>query len=969
MLRCHDQVNAMKSDKSLRELIAHSPGVFDATAVERVRDALGSTYQHLQDNERCLVDGVAGCSPYLSRLILRNPGSLHDILHTPPSVAMVSACDAARAITQLSDQPAQMAGLRRAKDQAALTVALADISGAWDVMTATRAISEFADASLGAAFDAAANRLAEDTKTTGICVLAMGKHGAHELNYSSDIDIVVLFDPVRMGGRDYADAQQLAIKITREAVNLMHQQTADGYVFRTDLRLRPDPGATAVALSVGAAEAYYEAYGQNWERMAYIKARPAAGDIALGQSFLQSLRPFVWRKYLDYAAIDDVKAVKRQIHSSKGGGDIEFAGHDIKLGRGGIREIEFYAQTQQLILGGKNPPLRQPATLDALDALCRAGQVSDKAKEELSDAYRYLRCVEHRLQMVNDEQTHTIPKAASDIERIACFLGEPSKDAFKQKLTTTLDCVKRHFDALFEDAESTSIVSGSLVFTGVSSDPATIETLENLGFQRAEDISGVIRRWHAGGIRATRTERARVLLTRLMPPLLDALSKASSPDDAFFAFDDFIKRLPGGVQVFSLLVSNTALFDTLIRIMTISPFLGRQLSRRINAIERLLDNSWMRAVPVDDYAPALRGALVDTGDYEEILNRVRRWAGEQKFLTGAQLAIGVLPADEAAARFTAIATACIHELCTAVIDEMQRQHGKIDGEFCVVALGRLGAAEMTAMSDVDLVFVYEAAPTAMSDGARSLGPVDYYTRLVRRFVTSLSAATQEGVLYEVDMQLRPSGGAGPTAVSFAAFQRYYSDDAWTWEMMALTKARVIAGSSTFGAKVDGEIEAALCRSRDAETVATEIRDMRRRLLDAKPGRGLWDVKHVTGGLTDIAFIGQYFALIRAKEDGRPPGVIRAVIDWLEKNQVMSTADVSTLRDAHIVFEAVLHTGRAATGGVFDPETAGPALTARMAEACGAETIEKASTILTKHQSMVIKIYHKVLNMGTEVGDN
>ncbi len=959
----------MKSDKPLRDLIAQAPKAIDATAAGRVRDALGSAYQRFKKDERALIDGVAGCSPYLCRLILRNPECLQEILQTPPAVAMMAACDAARRVPDLSDQAGQLAALRQAKDRAALTVALADIAGAWDVMTATHAISEFADAALGAAFGAAAVRASYDLDTPGIAVLAMGKHGAHELNYSSDIDIVVLFDPARMGGRDYAEAQQLAIKITRDAVKLMHQQTADGYVFRTDLRLRPDPGATAVALSVGAAEAYYEAYGQNWERMAYIKARPAAGNMALGQTFLRSLRPFVWRKYLDYAAIDDVKAVKRQIHSSKGGGDIEFEGHDIKLGRGGIREIEFYAQTQQLILGGKNPLLRQPATLDALDALNRTGHISDKARCELSDAYRYLRQVEHRLQMVNDEQTHAIPKAPADLERIAVFLGDASVEDFRQTLTAQLRCVKHHFDGLFDDNTSASVVSGSLVFTGVSSDPATIETLERLGFTRAEDISAVIRRWHAGGIRATRTERARVLLTRLMPPLLDALAKAGSPDDAFFAFDDFIKRLPGGVQVFSLLVSNTKMFDTLIRIMTISPFLGRELSRRINAIERLLDNSWMRAASIDDYAPALDHALADIVDYEETLNVVRRWAGEQKFLTCAQLAIGVLPADEAAARFSAIALACINQLCAAVADEMKRQHGEIEGHFCVVALGRLGAAEMTAMSDVDLVFVYDAPPTAMSDGARSVGSVDYYTRLVRRFVTSLSAATQEGVLYEVDMQLRPSGGAGPAAVSFSAFQRYYSDDAWIWEMMALTKARVIAGSPILAATVEQEVESAICRRRDVADVATEIRNMRQRLCDAKPGRGIWDVKHVLGGLTDIAFIGQFFVLTRAEKDGRPPGDIRSVIDWLAKSHALSPADVTILRQAHLLFEAVLHTGRAATGGVFDPETAGPALRARMAEVCAAQTIEKASTILTEHQSMVTKIYHKVLNIGTDVGDN
>jgi [glutamine synthetase] adenylyltransferase / [glutamine synthetase]-adenylyl-L-tyrosine phosphorylase len=952
--------STMMNAAVLGDSIVQTPEVFDPDAAQQLRDAFGAQFNQLNSAEQALLCGVAGCSPYLRRLMLGDPAFTIETLRTRPAAALAHACNTARRAGRATEKIDQLAQLRRAKHEAALSIALADIAGVWDVMTAARAISIFADASVRAALGAASSGAGFDPAAPGLTVLAMGKHGAEELNYSSDIDIVVLFDCARMGETEYAKAQKRAVAITRDMAKLLQMQTRDGYVFRTDLRLRPDPSVTAVALSTAAAESYYEAYGQNWERMAYIKARTVAGDLTLGNEFIHRLRPFIWRKYLDFASIDDVMAVKRQIHSAKGGHSIEFEGHDLKLGRGGIREIEFYAQTQQLILGGKNPALRKRATLDALQALRDAGCISAASCAELSAAYRYLRTVEHRLQMINDEQTHSIPKQPDDIDRIARFLGEKDTAQFKQSLLKTFRTVKRHFDSLFKSDEAPPDVFGPLVFTGVSNDPATIQTLQGLGFQRADDVSETIRRWHAGGMRATRNERARVLLTKLMPHLIEALSKASHPDDAFFAFDGFLKRLPGGVQVFSLLAGNIGLFETLIRIMTISPLLGRELSTRVNVIERLIYNSWASASEVASYGPSLISALSETSQYEGVLNVVRRWAGEQKFLITAQLAIGILAPDEAALRFTAIADACVKALYPAALGEIRRQHGVIDGELIVVGLGRLGACEMTATSDIDLIFIYDAAPDAVSDGARSLTPTEYYTRLVRRIVTSLSATTEEGALYDVDMQLRPSGGAGPTAVSLTAFHRYYEQDAWTWEFMALTKARIISGAPKLAAKIEKEIETFIRRPRDAAVVAADVNQMRRRLLDAKPPTGTWDVKNVQGGLMDIAFIYQYLALIASEKLGLPPRATADAIQWFAGAGLLTPEDAAALGQSHAIFDAILHAERASTGKVFDPETAGQALQERMAAICGAGTVKEAVQILTARQSMVEKIYHKML---------
>lgn len=954
----------MAARQNLGELIKAAPGVFDPDAAEQMREAMGSRFADLPLQAQSLLNGAAGCAPYLRRLILADPDLVFECLAAAPEEGLKAAQIQAQDAAAEETEAAQMRGLRLAKRRAALTIALADLGGVWDVMQAAEALSRFADAAVDAAISAAV-REAGLNNNAGVVVLAMGKHGALELNYSSDIDLIVLFDRERMGLPERGAAQAAAVKVARHMVALLQTQTADGYVFRTDLRLRPDPGASALAVSVEAAEAYYESYGQNWERMAFIKARACAGDVGLGEHVLKSLRPFVWRKYLDFAAIEDIHAVKRQIHAVKGGAEIEFEGHDVKLGRGGIREIEFYVQTQQLILGGKDDTLRARASLDALDALHDAGHVTKDACDSLGVAYRYLRHVEHRLQMLNDEQTHRMPREHDDLERIRAFAGEADLEAFRTRLGGRLHDVESCYADLFENLEMEAEPPGTLVFTGVDDHPGTLETLARMGFSRGGEVSEAIRTWHRGGLRATRTERARVLLTKLIPPLLEALSNAADPDGAFFAFEAFIAALPSGVQVFSLLLNNLGVFDALIRIITVSPYLARQLSKQHNFIEQLLDSQW-RAAPTDIsvYHTLCREAAAQANDYEGILNAVRRVSGEQRFQIAAQLAVGLIKPQVAARHFTAVADACICVLAPAAQDEMSRQHGEIDGELAVIGLGALGAGEMSATSDIDVMFVYDAPTDATSAGPRSLAASDYYTRLVRRIVTALSAATEEGALYEVDMQLRPSGRAGPAAVRFAAFQRYYSEEAWTWEIMSLVRARTVSAPPKLDDSVMSEIDTILRRNRDRKTVAQDVTDMRERLLEVKPGNGPWDVKNVTGGLTDIAFVSQFLALTSAHRIGPPSrSTHEALTMFAEKGELPHEKAIILLK-AQGVFETALQLGRAASGGVFSPVTAGRALRDRMVTACGVETLEQAEIMLMELQLEVVKVFRETLSSST-----
>ena len=950
--------------------IKFAPAPYDKAAAQWCA-ALSDEAQQLNADEAKLLEGVAGCSPYLRRLMMRDTAFVLEAIKADPADILARACKCAKSISDIEQEAEQLKILRRAKDEAALVIALADISEAWGVMEAAAGVAQFADAAVEGALQAAVRTAKLSGGVKGIAAIAMGKHGAHELNYSSDIDLVMLFDVEAMDEATPPEAQAGAVKAAKVMVHLLQTQTADGYVFRTDLRLRPDPGASALAVSVRMAEAYYEAYGQNWERMAYIKARAAAGDIDLGNDFLKALRPFVWRKYLDFAAIEDVQAVKRQIHSAKGGAEIEFEAHDIKVGRGGIREIEFYAQTQQLILGGKDPDLRQAKTLNALAMLSAKGRFDQTVCCELSEAYDYLRKVEHRVQMVNDEQTHRIPKEDEAIKRLALFLGEGSPDAFRTRLLKTLKTVANHYDNLFRseaEAHGEGEPIGRLVFTGVEGDPETIETLKGLGFKRAEEVSAQIRRWHTGAIRATRTERARTLLTKIMSPFLEALSKAGDPDEAFFAFADFLKHLPAGVQVFAMLDNNVDLVDELIRIMTISPYLGRALAQRINVVEGLIENGLAAPPPAPaSYKSGLQDALHIAESYEEQLNVTRRWASEQKLPVAARLATGLIDSKEASRHFTAIADAVIHGLAPAAQKEMHAQHGVIKGgALSIVGLGRLGAGQLSATSDLDLMFIYDAPEGAASDGARSLSATEYFTRLVRRIITALSAATEEGGLYEVDMQLRPSGSAGPAAVNMGAFRRYYEQDAWVWEFMALTKGRLVLGEGAAGEVVNSEVETILRRQRDPAATAAAVVDMRQRLLDAKTAKSVWDVKTILGGLTDIDFICQYLSLMAGEVHGRAPqGTVNA-LQWLAMNKVLTREDEIVLIEAEKVFDAVLHVSRVTTGGVFEPAGAGPLLAKRMASLCGAETIDAAEKTLARHQEKVADVFRRVVRKTAEI---
>jgi glutamate-ammonia-ligase adenylyltransferase len=831
-----------------------------------------------------------------------------------------------------------MMKLRQWKGEAHFLIALADLAGECETSLTVRRLSDLAEACTRAAVgfllrDAHAQGklklpdLVHPAEQSGWILLGMGKLGAHELNFSSDIDLVVFFDPDAPAIVDPLDAGELFARLTRRLVRILQDRTEHGYVFRTDLRLRPDPGSTPLAIPVEAALRYYEARGQNWERAAMIKARPVAGDLSAGLAFLKELQPYIWRKYMDYAAIADVHSIKRQIHAHKGHGGIAVKGHNVKLGRGGIREIEFFVQTQQLIAGGRFPELRGRETVPMLAQLAARGWITTDARDALVRQYWFLRRVEHAVQMVADEQTHTLPQDDEGLERIARMLGFTDAAGFSSAFRASLQLVERHYAALFETAPELSTGVGNLVFTGDVDDPDTLQTLHGLGFQRPSDICRVIRGWHFGRYRVTRSAEARERLTELTPALLRSFGQTRRADEALLRFDEFLAGLPAGIQLFSLLQSNQALLKLLATIMGAAPRLAAIITRRPHVFDGLLDPALLTELPDRAYLSERLSAFIEGNrPYEDVLDRLRIFASEQKFLIGVRLLAGAIDPERAGHAFSDLADLTIEAALQAVTAEFAARHGTVSGGVvALLGMGKLGSRELTAGSDVDLILLYDHDPDAEeSDGDKPLAPSHYYTRMTQRLIAAVSAPTAEGVLYELDLRLRPSGNKGPVATHIDAFKKYQRQEAWTWEHMALSRARPIAGDEDLRAELDAEIASVLGQPRDAAKVMAEASEMRALIGKEKPPRDLWDIKLIPGGLIDLEFIAQV-AVITGQVQPGPRATGTAEILARLAPGFADAAVRQELGDAYRLYLAVTQMTRLCLTGSFDRDDVPPGL--------------------------------------------
>ena len=872
---------------------------------------------------RCL----GGNSPYLADLALREPKSIVRLITDGPEAALVHSLSCLGHVSPAAKRADIAAALRQAKRTAALIVAIADVGGIWPLEILTAALSELADKTLGlavrhllrCAHDAGEIRLQDRSQpelNCGFVVLAMGKLGAAELNYSSDIDLILLYDgtaPVYAAGRVADQVGPFTSRLARDLITLMEARDTNGYVFRTDLRLRPDPAATPPAVSFHAALLYYESMGQNWERAAMIKARPMAGDLPLGYRFLEAIRPFVWRRALDFAAIADIHAMKRRIdlanktaHGRAEDPVAQIAGRNVKLGEGGIREIEFLVQTLQMVWGGRDPALRVRPTLFAMTRLAAARHLDQTARRQLEESYRLLRQLEHRLQMISDRQTHELPTQAGEMSRIAKFMSYPDAPTFAHDFLRHVDIVRTNYRAVFRhvpDLSDTEATVPELDFRGNDPAPAsTMTALTDLGYHDTIRIVTAVRRWLAGRIRALRSSRARELMTTMVPSILVTLGRQANPDEAFNRFDRFVSALPAGVPPMSLFQHNPLLLDRVAAVLGAAPMLAEHLVRYPSALDGLLITD-----DVVDVRRLLLSRISDAKALEDVIQIVRRAVKERDFFLSVATLEGRLDVNAAGRQRTALAEAALSILVPRVLADFATRFGRVpNGSLAVVALGKAGGREMMAGSDLDLMFIYDHPPSTIeSRGARSVPASQWFVRAVQACIAALTAPGAEGQMYALDMRLRPSGNKGPIAVSLEGFRHYHERDAWTWERMALTRARVVAGPADMRRRVNLAIAAAIRRQQEPDRIRANAISMRGRMArDLRP-HGPWDMKLRLGGLIDVEFIAQTLQLVHASDIGfRCSQTTHIALQRLKQRGVLAQPDADLLIGAERLWRTI-----------------------------------------------------------------
>ena len=791
----------------------------------------------MQDDWQDAIGRVRAHSPFLALALRRQP-TLADLLERGEGEA---AIEWARAAGEgAADVPM---ALRRERLALAAALAVGDLAGALPLARVMTELSEFADRAVDAAIADALTRRVPDEPPAGFTAIALGKHGAGELNYSSDIDPILLYDPDRLPRRGRDDPGEAAQRYARTLMETLSAQTGEGYVFRVDLRLRPASEISPLAISFDAALSHYESSALAWERAAFIRARAAGGDIAAGEQFLAAIRPFVWRRSLDFMAIEEIRRLTGRIRRHHSGPREPGPGFDLKRGRGGIREVEFFAQTHQLIYGGRLPSLRLRGTRASLDALAAEKVIDAADAEVLGTAYDRLRTIEHRLQMVDDRQTHSLPAEPAALDNVARLDGLADGAALVEELRALCAAVAERYDRLLDGDQ-----------------PSATPAMPAADAEQRDRLLERSRHWRET-IRSLRGTEARAALDAVLPDLIDALAQAPDPDHALARWETLLARLPSAVNLFRLFEQRPGLLELVLRVLTLAPPLADELARRPELLDRLIDRSAFDLPgTAEELAAAMRRGETDD-DYERRLDRIRRIVGEERFALGVQLIEARHDPMAIAAGLSRVAEAALESAAEAACDEFRRAHGDISGgELVVLGLGRLGGGALTHASDLDLIYLFTGALGVASDGRRPLGASHYFNRLAQRVTAALSVPTAEGALYQVDTRLRPQGNQGPLAVSFDSFARYQREDAWTWEHMALCRARPVFGAPDARGELERIVREVLETPRDPAKLRADVLKMRGEIAQHKPPAGPLDAKLLRGGLVDCEFIVHFLQL-------------------------------------------------------------------------------------------------------------
>jgi glutamate-ammonia-ligase adenylyltransferase len=825
--------------------------------------------------------------------------------------------EAALAFARAAGEGAPDVGSALRRERLALATALAvgDLAGDFPLARVMAELSDLADRALDRAIAEAIRRRVPEAEPAGFAAIALGKHGAGELNYSSDIDPLLLFAPDRLPRRERDDPGEAAQRYANSVVETLSRQTGEGYVFRVDLRLRPAAEVSPLALSFDAALSHYESSALAWERAAFIRARAAAGDVAGGGEFLAAIRPFVWRRNLDFTAIEEISRLTARIRQAYRGPREPGPGFDIKRGRGGIREVEFFAQTHQLIYGGRLPGLRHRGTRAALDALAAERIIAADDAQVLGAAYDRLRTIEHRLQMVHDRQTHSLPTDAAALDGVARLDGLADGPALVAELRILCGEVAARYDRLLGESERAPAPAPS------GADPVLRERLTERAGQWRETI------------RSLRGTEARAAFDALLPDLVEALASAPEPDHALARWETLLGRLPSAVNLFRLFGQRPGLLALVLRVLTLAGPLADELARRPELLDRLIDSS---ALDLPGSVEALaawmqRGEAGD--DYEQKLGRIRQVVGEERFALGVQLVEARHDPLAIAAGLSRVAEAALATAGEAACAEFARVHGRIPGgDLLVLGLGRLGGGALTHASDLDLVYLFTGEIGVESDGARPLTASLYFNRLGQRVTAALSVPTAEGALYEVDTRLRPSGAQGPLAVSLGSFERYQREDAWTWEHMALCRARPVFGPADGCRELAAIVNAVLESPREPERLRGDVLRMRGEISAHKPPAGPLDAKLLRGGLVDCEFIVHYLQL-------RDRTAFRPALQEAIAELVGAGALPGSFAANHLLLARLLVAAR-----LFSPDCAEPPAAAQAALARACEQADYAALL-------------------------
>jgi len=760
-------------------------------------------------------------SPFLSDCALRDLAFLRDILEQGPDTCFTRLVVRMKDdLARIRDRELLMRELRITRRRVALLTGIADIAGHWPLDRVTHALSDFADGALSAALshlflqaaDAGEIVLADPQfpeDQCGYVALAMGKHGGRELNYSSDIDLIIIYDPAQIDYRGRRSHQQFVVRLTQHLIAIMQEMTVDGYVCRVDLNLRPDPGATPVAVSLAAAQAYYRHRGENWERAAMIKARPAAGDLGLGRQFLDDLVPFIWRQAMDFWLLQDMRAMKRRINEHKGGSEIAALGHNVKLGRGGIREVEFYAQTQQLIYGGVDPYLRCERTLEALTTLAEAGHISEEAADDLTESYEFLRRLEHRLQMIDDRQTQTMPADDVGFRQIARFMAFDDADDFTTTLLQNLARVESHYSRLFETTSGVDARATDWRFETEIPEDRTAAAIGALGFAEIGETYQRLRRWHHVGFRMSRNERAQEMLRQLLPDIAQAAARLPFPNAALDALEAFLSRLTSGMQFLSMISAHPPLLGLAFEILTLAPWLAKDLTHRNERLQMAVAPGFFDRLPdIRVMRTECTDIVREAEDIQQAIDRIGAWAQDYRFQVAVRLLRHGIDAHDAGRTLSDLADTVVEQAGRLVSDRIQGGAASPLERIAAVAIGAWGSRDLTPAAPVELLFIH----------CDSIGAEPSLRVLARRIVTLCAAQSANGRLCDVETAKGVWGAAGPLVTPLDALLDHIRDRGSAEQLIAMTELRVIFGPAELRLQIDHAVRDLLTSRASADVL-------------------------------------------------------------------------------------------------------------------------------------------------------